>query len=36
MPETITLYAVGVWCAVGFFTSLGWALGALLVSRVVR
>lgn len=36
MPASITLYAVGVWFCVGFFTSLGWALGALLVSRVVR
>lgn len=36
MPETVTLYAVGVWFCVGFFTGLGWGLAAVLISRVVR
>lgn len=36
MPETISLYAIGVWLAVGFFTGVGWAFGAVLVARLVR
>jgi hypothetical protein len=36
MPVTISLYAVGVWVCVGFFTGLGWTLGAWLVGRVTR
>lgn len=34
MPTTISLYAIGVWFLVGFFTGVGWALGARLVSRL--
>ncbi len=30
MPNTITLYAVGVWFVVGFFVGAGWALGGRL------
>mgnify|MGYP003694197207 CR=1 FL=1 len=36
MPNDISLYHVGVWFAVGFFTGAGWALGAWLVGRVLR
>jgi hypothetical protein len=36
MPTTITLYQIGVWLCVGFFTGLGWALGTLLVARILR
>ncbi len=36
MPESITLYLVGVWLAVGFVVSVGWSLGAALVARLLR
>ncbi len=36
MPNTISLYVVGVWFAVGFFTGAGWALGSLLIGRLFR
>lgn len=36
MPNTIDLYLVGVWFAVGFFTGAGWTLGAWLVGRILR
>ena len=36
MPNTITLYQIGVWCCVGFFTGAGWALGAWLIARILR
>ena len=36
MPTTISLYAVGVWFAVGLFTGLGWSLGAWLIARLLR
>jgi hypothetical protein len=36
MPETISLYAVGVWLCVGFFVGAGWALGVWLVGKVTR
>lgn len=36
MPTTITLYNIGVWCCVGFFTGAGWALGGWLIGRIVR
>ncbi len=35
MPDTISLYAIGVWFCVGFFTGSGWALAAWLVSRIL-
>lgn len=36
MPITISLYAVAIWAAVGFFTGAGWALGTWLVGRILR
>jgi hypothetical protein len=33
MPGTITLYAIGVWFCVGFFTGLGWAVAHKLLAR---
>jgi len=36
MPNTITLYQVGVWVSVGFFTGAGWALGSWIVARILR
>ena len=36
MPTTITLYQLGVWFCVGFFTGAGWALAAYLIGRVLR
>jgi len=36
MPETVTLYGIGVWTCVGFFTGAGWALASWLVSRITR
>jgi hypothetical protein len=35
MPNTITLYQIGVWFCVGFFTGCGWALALWLVSRLL-
>lgn len=34
MPITVTLYLIGVWFCVGFFTGLGWALALWLVNRL--
>lgn len=36
MPTTVTLYQIGVWAAVGFFTGLGWSVAAWLVARLFR
>jgi hypothetical protein len=36
MPSTITLYQIGVWFCVGFFTGAGWAIAAWLVGRILR
>jgi hypothetical protein len=36
MPSTVSLYAIGVWLAVGLFTGLGWAIAGLLISRLFR
>jgi hypothetical protein len=35
MPVTISLYSIGVWFCVGFFTGCGWALGQWIVGRVL-
>lgn len=35
MPTTISLYLIGVWFCVGFFTGAGWALAAWLVGRLL-
>jgi len=35
MPTTVTLYLIGVWFCVGFFTGVGWALGVWVVGQVV-
>ena len=35
MPTTISPELIGIWFCVGFFTSVGWALGAWLVSRLL-
>jgi hypothetical protein len=34
MPTTVTLYQIGVWFCVGFFTGAGWAIAAWLVGRI--
>jgi hypothetical protein len=36
MPTTVSLYAIAVWFCVGFFTGVGWAAGAWLVSKVFK
>lgn len=36
MPSTVSLYLIGVWCCVGFFTGAGWALGTWLVGKLTR
>lgn len=36
MPNEVTLYACGVWFAVGLFAGTGWALGSVLISRLIR
>lgn len=36
MPATVTLYLIGVWFCVGFFTGLGWFLASWLISRLTR
>ncbi len=36
MPDSVSLYAIGVWFCVGFFTGGGWALGAWVIGRIVR
>ena len=35
MPVTITLYLIGVWFCVGFFTGLGWAIASWVVGRTL-
>lgn len=35
MPSTISLYQVGVWFCVGFFTGCGWGIALWLVGRVL-
>jgi hypothetical protein len=34
MPTTVTLYLIGVWFCVGFFTGAGWAIASVIVGRV--
>ena len=34
MPATISLFQIGVWFCVGFFTACGWGLGLWLVASV--
>jgi hypothetical protein len=36
MPSTVTLYLIGVWFCVGFFTGAGWAIAAWIVGRILR
>lgn len=36
MPDTISLYHVGVWFGVGVFTGAGWTLGSLIIGRILR
>jgi hypothetical protein len=36
MPSTISLYSVGVWVCVGFFTGAGWTCAAWLFGRILR
>ncbi len=36
MPTLITPYAALVWLCVGFCTGVGWTIGSILVSRLVR
>jgi hypothetical protein len=36
MPSTVTLYQIGVWFCVGFFTGVGWSLAAVIVARLLR
>jgi hypothetical protein len=35
MPATVSLYLIGVWFCVGFFTGAGWAIAGWLVGRVL-
>jgi hypothetical protein len=35
MPSTINLRLIGIWFCVGFFTGAGWAIAAVIVSRVL-
>lgn len=35
MPMTVSLYLIGVWFCVGFFTGCGWALALWLVGRLL-
>jgi hypothetical protein len=35
MPSKIYLDQIGVWFCLGFFTSAGWAIAALLVGRIL-
>jgi len=35
MPATITLYLIGVWFCVGFFTGVGWALGIGRIRSII-
>ena len=34
MPTAVTLYAIGTWFCVGFFTGAGWALASILIARL--
>lgn len=36
MPSSISLFAVGIWFAVGLFTGAGWTFGAWIVGRILR
>jgi hypothetical protein len=36
MPTTVSLYLIGVWFCVGFFTGAGWAIAAWIVGRILR
>lgn len=36
MPSTISLYLIGIWAAVGFFTGLGWFTAGWLISKIFR
>ena len=36
MPATVSLYLIGVWFCVGFFTGFGWALASWVVGRLLR
>lgn len=36
MPSDVSLHLIGVWFCVGFFTSLGWAIGAWAWARLTR
>lgn len=35
MPETISLYAIGVWFCVGFFVGIGWVFGTKLAASLL-
>jgi hypothetical protein len=35
MPTTVSLYLIGVWFCVGFFTGAGWAIANWLIGRVL-
>ena len=35
VPAIVSLYLIGVWFCVGFFTGAGWALAAWLVGRIL-
>ena len=36
MPTDVSLYLLGVWFCVGFFTGAGWALGSWVIGRLLR
>ena len=35
MPDNITLYLIGVWLGVGFFTGFSWGVGTWLAARLL-
>jgi hypothetical protein len=36
MPDHVSLYLCAVWFCVGFFTGLGWALAARLITTLIK
>jgi hypothetical protein len=35
MPNTVTLYQIGVWFCVGFFVGAGWATATVIITRLL-
>lgn len=36
MPDTISLYLVGVWLCVGLVTGFGWTIGAFVAAKITH